>query len=81
MSQSAKEEMSDPTMTMQELAAYLRVHYSMILRMVHRGELPGFRVGSMWRFNRAEIDQWRLNAEGKSKTGQLRRGRERRSVP
>jgi excisionase family DNA binding protein len=46
-----------------EVADYLRVHPSTIYRLLKRKELPAFKVGSDWRFNRAAIDQWRSAAE------------------
>ncbi len=46
-----------------EVAEYLRVHPSTIYRLLRRKELPAFKVGSDWRFNRASIDQWRSDAE------------------
>jgi excisionase family DNA binding protein len=45
-------------MTVNELAAYLRVHRSTIYKLVRLGELPGFRVASEWRFNLETIDRW-----------------------
>jgi excisionase family DNA binding protein len=51
-------------MTVTEVAEYLRVHTSTIYRLLRRGEIPGFRVGSDWRFNRESIDAWRNSREG-----------------
>lgn len=42
------------------LANYLRIHRSTIYRLLKRGDLPGFKIGSDWRFNIETIDQWRL---------------------
>jgi excisionase family DNA binding protein len=47
-------------MTVSEVSAYLRVHPGTIYRLVRRGALPAFRIGSDWRFNIEAIDQWRL---------------------
>lgn len=47
-------------MTVKELAAYLRVHPSTIYKLLRRHELPGFRIGSDWRFNSEVIDRWLL---------------------
>jgi excisionase family DNA binding protein len=47
-------------LTVGELAEYLRVHKSTIYRLVKKGQLPGFKIGSDWRFNAEAIDQWRL---------------------
>ncbi len=47
-------------MTVNELSGYLRVHRSTIYRLLKKGQLPGFKIGSDWRFNVEAIDQWRL---------------------
>jgi excisionase family DNA binding protein len=46
-----------------EVAEYLRVHPSTIYRLLKNKQLPGFRVGSDWRFNRTSIDRWLRAAE------------------
>lgn len=45
-------------LTAQELAVFLRVNRSTVYRLLKRRDLPGFRIGSEWRFDAAEIDQW-----------------------
>jgi excisionase family DNA binding protein len=47
-------------LTVAELSNYLLIHRSTIYRLVRTGNLPGFRIGSDWRFNVEEIDKWRL---------------------
>jgi len=47
-------------LTVNELAEYLRVHRSTIYRLLKKGLLPGFKIGSDWRFNVEIIDQWRM---------------------
>ena len=49
-----------PVMTVKDVSDYLRVHSSTISRLLKRGQLPAFKVGSDWRFNIEAIDQWRL---------------------
>ncbi len=52
---------NDPkVLTVGELSGYLRVHRSTIYRLLKRGQLPGFKIGSDWRFNVEAIDEWRL---------------------
>jgi excisionase family DNA binding protein len=52
--------MPDPElMTVDELAAYLRVHPTTIYRLAKRGRIPVFRVGGGWRFSKESIDRWR----------------------
>jgi excisionase family DNA binding protein len=48
-------------LTVNELAEYLRVHRSTIYRLLKKGQLPGFKIGSDWRFNVEVIDDWRLH--------------------
>jgi excisionase family DNA binding protein len=47
-------------LTLEEVAVCLQVHRSTIYRLLRQGKLPGFRIGSDWRFNLEEIDRWRL---------------------
>lgn len=50
----------DEIFTIKELSEHLRVHPTTIYRLLRQGRLPGFRVGSNWRFNRTAIEQWEI---------------------
>jgi PTS system nitrogen regulatory IIA component len=54
--------MSNPEqiMTLAEVAQYLKIADKSVLRMVRRGELPGTKIASQWRFFRSLIDDWLL---------------------
>lgn len=54
-------------MTVRELSEYLRIHPTTVYKLLRRGELPGFRIGSDWRFSTDAIDRWQ--AERQSKGG------------
>jgi excisionase family DNA binding protein len=45
-------------MKLRELVEYLRVHPTTIYRLLKRNELPAFKMGSDWRFNLEDINQW-----------------------
>jgi excisionase family DNA binding protein len=45
-------------LTAGEVADYLRVSLSTIYRLLKSGDLPAFKVGSDWRFNRVHIEKW-----------------------
>jgi len=45
-------------LTAQELAAYLRVNRSTVYRLLKKKQLPGFRIGSEWRFQIEEVNRW-----------------------
>ncbi|MDO8431530.1 MAG: helix-turn-helix domain-containing protein [Candidatus Binatus sp.] len=49
---------AEATLTIPELAEYLRVHPTTIYRLLRAGRIPGFRTGNLWRFDRAVIDRW-----------------------
>jgi excisionase family DNA binding protein len=50
--------------TIAELAQYLRVHRSTLYRLLRKGQLPGFKIGSDWRFDVETIDKWRMQQDG-----------------
>jgi excisionase family DNA binding protein len=45
-------------LTAGEVASYLRVSLSTIYRLLKCGDLPAFKIGSDWRFNRVHIEEW-----------------------
>jgi excisionase family DNA binding protein len=45
-------------LTVAELSEYLQIHRTTIYRMLRQGKLPGFRIGSDWRFSLEAIEQW-----------------------
>jgi excisionase family DNA binding protein len=49
-----------PVMTATEACDYLRIHRSTLYRLIKRREIPFFLIGSDYRFNREEIDEWRM---------------------
>ena len=48
-----------------ELSKYLRIHRTTIYRMLGEGRLPGFRIGSDWRFSVEAIEQWQRDRSQK----------------
>ena len=49
---------ADEVLTMKEICDLLQVHKSTVYKLVRRGSIPGFRVGSDWRFRRDVIERW-----------------------
>jgi len=56
--------MPDEIMTIQEVAAYLKIKEKTSYRLVTEGKLPGFKVGGAWRFRFDEIKAWIDNQRG-----------------
>ena len=55
--------LSRKVLNVKELAGYLKVHPSTVYRLMKKGGLPGFKVGSDWRFNLETVDRWRQDQE------------------
>lgn len=47
----------DEVLTSKEVAEYLRTTPDTIKRMARAGRLPGLKLGRVWRFRRADIDE------------------------
>jgi excisionase family DNA binding protein len=45
-------------MNIAQVAEYLHTHPSTIYRLLKRRKIPAFRLGSDWRFRRADLEQW-----------------------
>lgn len=49
---------NDSVMTVKEVADYLRVNQRTVYRLAVERRLPGFKVGTNWRFKRSDIEGW-----------------------
>jgi len=49
------------TLTVSDLAKYLKLHEYTIRRLARTGKVPSFKAGGQWRFDVTEIDEWRKN--------------------
>jgi excisionase family DNA binding protein len=47
-----------PVMTVVEVSEYLRVHRTTVYRMIKANQIPYFRIGGDYRFDRVSIDAW-----------------------
>lgn len=48
----------EPTLTSEEAARLLNIHPKTLQRMARRGQVPGRRIGDLWRFRASELDAW-----------------------
>lgn len=51
-------ESQDKWLTVEELSGYLKMSRSKLYQMAQKGELPGSKIGTQWRFDRNRIDEW-----------------------
>jgi excisionase family DNA binding protein len=56
----AEDEVSGPkeALDANDVARMLKVSYRTVLRLAERGELPYFRVGDLWRFERKDVEEF-----------------------
>lgn len=52
----------DEVLTLEELAAFLKVSETTAYALVRGGELPGRKVGREWRFLKARVVAWLMQA-------------------
>ena len=45
-------------LTLDDVAAYLKVGKRTVYRLAAAKKIPAFKVGGTWRFSRADIDSW-----------------------
>jgi len=50
--------MQTDILTVSELAEYLKLSRAKVYQMAQRGELPGTKLGTHWRFRKDLIDCW-----------------------
>jgi len=50
--------MTDPILTLPEVAVLLKVAEKTVYTMAQSGQLPAFKVRGQWRFKRDDIEQW-----------------------
>jgi len=46
--------------TAQELARYLKLNPTTVIRKAHKGEIPAIKIGKHFRFDKEQIDKWLL---------------------
>jgi excisionase family DNA binding protein len=45
-------------LTVAELSEFLHIHKTTIYRLLRQRKLPGFRIGSDWRFSLEAVEEW-----------------------
>jgi excisionase family DNA binding protein len=54
-------------LTVKEICEILRIHPSTVYKLIRQGKIPGFRIGSEWRFRKDVIMRWMDQRSGESK--------------
>lgn len=48
----------DEIVTLQELSEYLKIAEKTLYSYAQKGLVPGIKIGSSWRFRKADIEKW-----------------------
>lgn len=65
--QTPKTDSKDRWMDIAEAAEYLHISKDYLYRLAQKGEVPAFKLGSIWRFKREAIDEWAESKSNQSK--------------
>ncbi len=65
--------MADSSLDVDQLASYLHVGPQQVIKLAERGDLPGRKVGGIWKFAEAEVHAWLENRIGASDGEQLQK--------
>ena len=50
--------MDDRWLSVEEIAAYLGVNRDTVYKWIERKQMPAHKMGRLWKFKRAEVDDW-----------------------
>lgn len=48
----------DTLMDIKQIAAYLQINEATAYSWAQKGQLPGIKIGRIWRFRREDIEAW-----------------------
>jgi excisionase family DNA binding protein len=49
---------TNDVLTTKQVAFHFRLHPLTVRKLCQKGELPGFKVGRLWRFSKIALDKW-----------------------
>jgi len=50
--------MCEPLITADRAAELLKLHPKTVKKLAQAGELPGMKIGRVWRFRESSLDEW-----------------------
>ena len=48
----------EPPVDSEEGAKFLGIHPKTLQKMARKGEIPGYRIGTLWKFRISQLDEW-----------------------
>jgi excisionase family DNA binding protein len=59
-------------MTIKDLGLYLKINEKTIYKLAKKKELPGIKIGGMWRFKKEAVDSWLVNFSKKIEVAKMK---------
>jgi len=50
--------MEDRWLSVDEIAAYLGIKRDTVYKWISERNMPGHKIGRLWKFNKQEVDEW-----------------------
>ena len=57
--------MEDRWLSVDEIAAYLGIKRDTVYKWISERQMPGHKIGRLWKFNKQEVDDWVKSGEAK----------------
>ena len=58
--------MEDRWLSVDEIAAYLGIKRDTVYRWTNERNMPGHKIGRLWKFRKEEVDEWMRSRGGQS---------------
>ena len=61
-------------LNLQEACQFLRISKPMLYKYIRTGEIPAFKMGRVWRFHKASLEDWvkeRMRQQSQSRVKEL----------
>jgi len=68
--------MQDRWLSVEEIAQYLGVSRDTVYGWVDKTDIPAHKVGRLWKFKTAEIDEWVKSGGAADRQGEAEKARE-----
>jgi excisionase family DNA binding protein len=59
-------EMEDRWLSVAEMSKYLGVSSDTVYRWISERNMPGHKIGRLWKFRKEEVDEWMRSGGGQS---------------
>ncbi len=59
--------MEDRWLSVDDIAAYLGIKRDTVYRWISERNMPGHKIGRLWKFRKEEVDEWMRSGDGTEK--------------